>query len=350
MNKNESHKILIVGGYGKVGLSIAQYLTHFSDYQVSLGGRNPEQALANIKKHGLQEKVTPLKFDANANREEFLQTLKPFNTVISCIDIDHTDLVLACVQLGIDYIDVTASDSYHQKVEELLLQHEVHSTILLSVGLAPGLTNLLAANLANPSETAAVDISILLGSGEDHGSAAVHWTIQELFNSAIQRRYSIKKKTYGHDLGTHYAFPFNFSDQHSLERTIKNVSFKTRLSMDHPLLELFTYLLYGFPHLAKILKLVKVSWIAKILMAFKSKSDAFSILVEGYQKNNPANITRTARLKGFGEGHITGLVAAVACSKVKEKKKTGVFHLHEFIDLNEIQPELIKAGCTLEFT
>ncbi len=350
MSTSKNRKILIVGGYGKVGLSIAKYLAHATKYQISLGGRNPEKGLTQIHHAGLKEKVTSIKFNANASHEEFLQALKPFDTLISCVDIDHTDLVLACIQLGINYIDVTANNSYHQNVEELLSQHKTHSTILLSVGLAPGLTNLLAANLANSTEIDTVDISILLGSGEKHGSAAIHWTIRELLNSAVQSRCSIEKKAYGNGLGTHYAFPFNFSDQYSLERTLKDISFKTRLSMDHSVLELLTFILYRFSYLAKILKSVKISWIAKILMAFKSDSEAFSILIESYKKNKPLNSAHTARLNGFGEGNITGLVAALACIKVQEKKRAGIFHFHEFIDLNEIQPELTKAGCMLEFT
>ncbi|MEC0554668.1 hypothetical protein P8853_14570 [Bacillus haynesii] len=50
-----------------------------------------------------------------------------------------------------------------------------------TVGLAPGLTNLLAQKAAQAlDETSCIDIAIMLGLGDSHGKAAIEWTVDHL--------------------------------------------------------------------------------------------------------------------------------------------------------------------------
>jgi hypothetical protein len=48
---------------------------------------------------------------------------------------------------------------------------------VLSVGLAPGVTNLLARHCADRSGGAEVRIGVLLGAGERYGPASIEWTL-----------------------------------------------------------------------------------------------------------------------------------------------------------------------------
>ncbi|MBL7544782.1 MAG: saccharopine dehydrogenase NADP-binding domain-containing protein [Bdellovibrionaceae bacterium] len=342
-------RVLIVGGYGKVGLAITEYLVGCTGYRITLAGRHPEKGVAALRRFQSLAVVDSILFDVNSDKSDWDDTLKMFNIVITCIDTDQTNLVEACIKLGIHYLDVTANDVYHQQVEKLAARYDVRSTVLMSIGLAPGLTNLLAADVVRSSSADCVDISILLGSGENHGRAAIHWTIKELLNSAIQKRKNrIRKKFFGAELGTRMAFPFNFSDQYSLQRTQKNVMFQTRLSLDRSLLNFSILSIYKIPYLAKLLKLLSIDSLVDMLLLFKSESDVFSVLVEGFQKSASSKRVGIKVLRGYGEGKITGLVGALACMKVHEKQKNGIFHIHEFIKLEEIQADLLKAGCVFQ--
>lgn len=52
---------------------------------------------------------------------------------------------------------------------------------MLSIGLAPGLTNLLAAHAHRLlDEVTELDIFIMLGLGDRHGKAAMEWTVDHL--------------------------------------------------------------------------------------------------------------------------------------------------------------------------
>lgn len=91
-----------------------------------------------------------------------------------------------CTQLGekygIDYVDISADFSFLSQVKEL--HHEAvrkQVTAILSVGLAPGVTNLLARYAKEQMDRMNVlDITIMLGLGDAHGKAAIEWTIDNL--------------------------------------------------------------------------------------------------------------------------------------------------------------------------
>jgi saccharopine dehydrogenase-like NADP-dependent oxidoreductase len=106
------------------------------------------------------------------------------------------------------------------------------ATVALSVGLAPGLTNLLAAYCKSKLERVTrTDIFILLGLGEAHGEAALRWTIEN-FNSTysvwengvtkqVATFADAKRTVFFHGIGARTAYRFNFSDQHVLPKTLQ---------------------------------------------------------------------------------------------------------------------------------
>src|SRR5512136_2771259 len=93
--------------------------------------------------------------------------------VMMCLDLESIEFVRLCIQRGIHYIDISASYSILSQIEMLNKEAEVaRATVVLSVGLAPGLTNLLTQHCQSkvPNMTYA-DIYILMGLGDIHGDA-----------------------------------------------------------------------------------------------------------------------------------------------------------------------------------
>ena len=90
------------------------------------------------------------------------------------------------------------------------------------IGVAPGLTNLLARLCVDGLPDAqGVDITVLIGLGERHGTAAVQWTVDGL--TARQRRDGAgpgRARVSLPGFGTRGAYPFPFSDQHTLTETL----------------------------------------------------------------------------------------------------------------------------------
>jgi saccharopine dehydrogenase-like NADP-dependent oxidoreductase len=123
-----------------------------------------------------------------------------FKMVIMCLDQQNTAFVQACLLQGIHYIDISADYGFLSKVEQLHPLAESHgSTAVLCVGLAPGLTNLLAQQASRQLDTVdEINISIMLGLGDSHGRAAMEWTVDQLSHnfSTVERGNSVERKSF----------------------------------------------------------------------------------------------------------------------------------------------------------
>ncbi|MDI6102741.1 saccharopine dehydrogenase NADP-binding domain-containing protein [Actinoplanes sp. NEAU-A12] len=192
-------KTLIVGGYGAVGREAAAALV--ADTAVLVAGRRPERARTVPGATAVRLDVT------DAGRLD--EALDGVGAVLMCTETGNARMARACLDRGIDYVDISATPSVLAQLEKL---DSGGATAVLSVGIAPGVTNLLARYAAGRAPGRPVRIGVLLGSGERHGAAAVGWTVDGL----------------GQERGTWTAgFPapygrrtvhrFPFSDQHTLD-------------------------------------------------------------------------------------------------------------------------------------
>ncbi|BDZ55352.1 saccharopine dehydrogenase family protein [Agromyces marinus] len=71
------------------------------------------------------------------------------------------------------FVDISPSGAY---LEQLRAAADARSRIVLGAGLAPGLSTILVDGLERRAGDE-IDVAVLLGSGEEHGAAAVDWTI-----------------------------------------------------------------------------------------------------------------------------------------------------------------------------
>src|SRR5690606_38618918 len=108
--------------------------------------------------------------------------LKGAALLIMCVDIPDNRIPKACAEQGIRYMDISASRQVLHYLEETDVIAKAHKVpMLFSVGLAPGLTNLLAQYVTDKLPGAPVlEIYVLLGLGEAHGDQAFQWTFDNL--------------------------------------------------------------------------------------------------------------------------------------------------------------------------
>ena len=174
----DSGKILIVGGYGKVGRSIAERLAPPLPGRVAISGRSlsKAQAVAGEIGHGVEGRAIDIQAASSAD------ALDGVVLVIVCIDQTDTRFARQCLARAIHYIDISADYGFLSHVEKLdALARQNSVTALLSVGVAPGLTNLLAARVgARMARIERIDILLELGLGDHHGQAAVEWMLDNL--------------------------------------------------------------------------------------------------------------------------------------------------------------------------
>jgi hypothetical protein len=102
-------------------------------------------------------------------------------TILMCAEIDNAGVARTCLECGIGYVDVSAFPHVLAESQHLDdLARELGVTAALKMGLVPGITNLLARICAERSPATELRIGVLLGSEEQHGRAAIAWTLDGL--------------------------------------------------------------------------------------------------------------------------------------------------------------------------
>lgn len=326
------NKIVIVGASGAVGSKIALHLA--KDQQLVLAGRNKNrlQNIANKTKRNTSILVTDIN---NTTDFSFLETAQ---SLIMCVDIENTSIVDACIEHGVDYVDISASKS----VLEILQSRDQASKIkgvkiLFGLGLAPGLSNILAQELIRkmPSTTS-IQLFILLGLGEAHGEQAYQWTFDNLHkNYKIKENnneVSVRSFTNGvatNLIGKRTFYLFDFVDQHFLKSNHKVATIQSRLAFDN---KAFTKLIAWMRAigLTKIYKNKSVQkWMTPLMKKFKLGSDVYGIKVLAQDKSGRQ---LSAHVHGFNEGAITALVAAKAIPYLQKTEVNGLIFAHDIID------------------
>ncbi len=224
-------RVLVLGGYGAVGREAV----------AGLRGHVPEIVVAgrDIAKARTVDGAIPMRIDLR--HDDLDEALTGVDAVVMCAERENVRVAEACLRRGVHYVDVSASREILSGIERLNgLAVERKATAVLSVGLAPGVTNLLARAFiadssggnAEPGSTApgstapdatGIDIGVLVGSGE-HGPSAVEWTLDSLGEIGDSWRMRFPEP-YG--VRTVHRFPF--SDQYTLPGRVR-----TGLCLDSP--------------------------------------------------------------------------------------------------------------------
>jgi len=336
--------IVVVGGYGHVGCIISAELGRIYPGKVLAGGRNKEQA----KRFSLTQdgRVLPLAIDIYEKPDPDL--FAKVKVVIMCID--QTDALFSryCLEQGIHYIDITANFSFLSQVRSLQwLARSRNATAVLGVGLAPGLTNLLAMQASSLMEqTEAIDISMMLGIGDTHGKAAIEWTVEHLLEESSFT--DCKEVDFGPGFGTRKVYRFDFADQHMLASTSKIPSVATRLCLDPAVLTTLLAFLKNTGMLRVLKNKQHRERIADRLVSMKAGKALYAVKIDGYGfiEGEPAHVE--CFLHGSHEAEVTAIVAVwIASALYANEHPRGVFYIEEFVDFEMLTPALreIASVC-----
>lgn len=293
-------------------------------------------------------KVKSLQLDIRQGFDTgFLDQVK---LVIMCLDQSDTAFVRSCLQSGTHYVDISANGLFLDQVEQWRTEAEVNfATAVLSVGLAPGLTNLLALQAHRLlDQVNAIELSIMLGLGDQHGKAAIEWTVDNLSSSfqvtENKRMVTVDSFTdgkivdFGADLGRKKAYRFPFSDQQTLARTLDVPSVSTRLCFDSAIATGFM----GGMRVTGAFRCLKVNWIRNAIVKGFGKLhfgvDKFAVKVEARGRRGGKEAIVECLLQGKDQSKMTAKVAvAVADALYREEFKHGVYHIDQLFDLRSMQ-------------
>jgi saccharopine dehydrogenase-like NADP-dependent oxidoreductase len=155
--------VLVVGGYGTVGTALTQLASQ--EWPLILTGRSPDRGL-----HLATEHVTLKRWD--------LSQPEPFEAqvraVISAVNDPNDRVLRAAVRAGIPYVDVTRWTSRLTRAMTQAAHLQPEAPVLLSSGWMGGVTNIVAAALAQEVGGAdQIDIAIRYDTNDRAGADSV---------------------------------------------------------------------------------------------------------------------------------------------------------------------------------
>lgn len=131
-----TNKVLILGGSGRIGGSVAEDIHRYTPAQITITGRKFE-----IDHH---HDFTYLSLDLD-DIHTLNQAIAESNLVIHCAGPFHfrdTQVLEACIKFGVNYLDVSDHRSYTAKALKLNnLAQTAGITAIINTGIFPGISN-----------------------------------------------------------------------------------------------------------------------------------------------------------------------------------------------------------------
>ncbi|MEV2242627.1 saccharopine dehydrogenase NADP-binding domain-containing protein [Micromonospora sp. NPDC049891] len=323
---------VVIGGYGAVGRVVATTLGRDSAREVVVAGRDlaRAEALARSGPGGL----IPHRLNLDDLRG-LDGLLADADVVVMCVEHRNEAVARACLERGVSYVDTSASADVLAGIERLdATAKRAGTAAVLSVGLAPGLTNVLARRCVGrlPSATS-VDVTILLGTAGDHGPDSVRWTMAGLTAPPDRTRRPTRARVELPGFGVRTAYPFPFSDQHTLTRTL-GVPVTTRLCFDSGAVTAALFRLRSTGAFRLADRLGGAGLLTGVSSRLRLGGDRF--VVHASATGEGGGHVWSA-VTGRRECHATGVVAAeIATGLLGRRYPAGVRHIDQIVDVDEL--------------
>lgn len=351
-----NNDILVVGGYGTIGRMLCTLLTKWVPGGVVVAGRSKAKA---ERFASTQDKLRPVCIDAG-DPSTFDAALDQVDTAVMCLDANTPAVAEVCFRRGINYVDLSPTDANLRQVEALEGAARANgATGLLSVGLAPGMTNLLVRDAVEDLDAARrADITLLLGVGDAFGPDTIQWTvdtalqpftIEEDHRRRRVKPFSAPRVVNLPSWGRHRAYRVNLADQHILQRTLDVPAVATRLCYGSRLIttEIAVLIRLGlFQPLASALGPARIAVMANAL-PFGTDEFVIHTVVRGTRNGQPVTLTRW--LRGTNQARATAHVASVAVRRLHHRSvDAGAYHLHELFPTQPFMHALRTVGIGRE--
>ncbi|MEM8642105.1 MAG: saccharopine dehydrogenase NADP-binding domain-containing protein [Cyanobacteria bacterium P01_G01_bin.54] len=168
---NSQNSILIVGGYGIVGRQLATLIRQsHPDLSLIIAGRNLAKAQILAEELG---NASSLQLDVEQPNP--LQGQKP-NAIVAVVNDPHNYLLMAAVQQGIPYLDVTRWTERLREAIAQLADQPLTAPVLFSSGWMGGIAAVITVAAAQTlQDIASIDISVLFSLQDKSGPNSVEY-------------------------------------------------------------------------------------------------------------------------------------------------------------------------------
>jgi len=135
-------RVLIIGGCGRIGGSIARDILAHTDAEVTITGRNPQLGMAALDRLGAKVQFQVLDL---ANLQQLEDAVAKADLVVHAAGPFHhrqADVLKTCIKQRKNYVDVSDERSFTRKALALHDQAETAGiTAIINTGVFPGISN-----------------------------------------------------------------------------------------------------------------------------------------------------------------------------------------------------------------
>jgi saccharopine dehydrogenase-like NADP-dependent oxidoreductase len=346
--------VLVVGGYGTIGRTVCTELAERIQRDILAAGRSPKKARNFARSIA---GVEPRTLDVT-DRTGYADALDGVGTVVMCLDQDTPQFAKACLEEGIDYVDISPTDSLLKEIESFDdLARERGATAVLSVGLSPGMTNLFVTEAIDELDSVdRVDITLLLGLGEAFGPDTVKWTIEDALGSFSVRSDGESLSVVGltdprvvdiPGWGRRRAYRANLADQHVLARATNIPTIESRLCYDSRIITRYLAMLRRTGVYQPVVSVLGVDRVAKVANAvpFGSNESVIKVELLGRVDGQAKRIERWVR--GPDQARATAIVTARVIEALGSSHAAGVHHIQELFGSAPLSDALVESGYTV---
>lgn len=161
--------VVLIGGTGDVGGRLVRLLVDHTAVRILLISRSGV---------GSGDRVQALRLDIAG--KDAVGKLPHCAVVVNLTEATPPTIAVEVVRKGGSFLETSASPDYVQALRQEVTGVGGPGTAVLCVGVAPGLSTLMAAELVRAKEAVAVDIGLELGMGRHYGRTATEWSIDAL--------------------------------------------------------------------------------------------------------------------------------------------------------------------------
>ena len=182
-----TNQVLIIGGYGRIGSSVARDLATYTNSEITITGRKPEANIKEIPISGVKYLALDL-----ADKETVKKTIHSYskysgNLVIHCAGPFHhrdTNVLKNCIEAGINYVDISDYRGFTRKALEYSeAAKQAGVTAIINTGIFPGISNsLVRQSVEQFDKPEEIHLSYVVGGSGGAGVTVMRTTFLGLQN------------------------------------------------------------------------------------------------------------------------------------------------------------------------
>ena len=184
-------RVLIIGGCGRIGSQIARDILAHTEATVTVTGRSAQSGTAASQRLGQTVQFQLLDL---ANQTAVTKAIAAADLVVHTAGPFHYRdgrVLQACIQQGVNYLDVSDERTFTQKVLALRSQAAAAGvTAVINTGVFPGISNSLARQGIEALDQAdSVQLSYVVGGSGGAGVTVMRTTfigLQHVFKAWVQ--------------------------------------------------------------------------------------------------------------------------------------------------------------------